>query len=405
MFSRFFRFHSSSVVLDAYEVQVLTKPEQLSVGRLPLEFRYLFAKKPSRIESCRLLMEKGHGIGIRRVRHTPEHLLRAIDQIARRTQANTLLPWLPNLLRHETIPVFSREDLERAESSGVNLYEELKLITAERFEFVRFVLVDLKNQTISIEDQKIVDELNREIYPMAIEWIVHRVLSDNAHTRTEVAQSIIKALVILGPIAHALEHVVHGLGKIFVASADDLLSETAELFALRGSGFSWKELAKRSRILIPIFFLATYGAYRVEGLIDQERYILAGSIFGLSTVALSLTTAIQSIFLYRASYVTLHRDGKLVVPTGRSLTSLAIVQDFSNPARFGLFVGAFASPFVSSFVFFFAPFVLSNGWVLALLASVESLVAGLTVVFSRKIDQFRFHHRLQTEIQRILRAE
>jgi hypothetical protein len=118
-------------------------------------------------------------------------------------------------------------------------------------------------------------------------------------------------LIVIGPIAHGLEHLLSGLGKVFAASADDLLSETAELFALRGSGFTWRQLARRSRVLIPVFILATYGAFQVEPLIAAGRVGLAGVIFGLSAVALSLVTALQSIAMYRESYRTLLRENKI----------------------------------------------------------------------------------------------
>ncbi len=241
-------------------------------------------------------------------------------------------------------------------------------------------------------------EINEDLYPHAIEVIVNRVIFDNAHTRTHVAQSIIKALIVIGPITHALEHVLSGIGKVFAATADDLVSEAAELFALRGSGFSWRQLLKRSRILIPIFILATIGAFRVEGLVQDGRMALAGVVFGLSAVALSLTTAIQSIFLYRQAYTNLVTEGKVRLEPGQSTTLLALRQDFTNPARLGLFVGALSSPIFAAIVFLFLPFLTTNGWVLALLGSTESVVAGLTVVAAHRVNRWRF----QTRVRRAL---
>ncbi|MFA5185904.1 MAG: hypothetical protein WC551_05420 [Patescibacteria group bacterium] len=386
--------------VDRYQIKVVTSTAELSVQEyLPAEIRFVLAVRPSRFETFRKLLEDGYGIGVRTVEKTPDKVLKAVDRISRETQANTVIPWLPNLLRNEELPVFSEVELRSAEARGVNLYEEARTILAERHEFRKIVVVDLHNRAVGTDIQRLMTEVNEDLYPLSIDAIVHRVVFDNAHTRTEIAQSIIKALILIGPIAHVLEHFLSGLGKIFAASVDDLLSETAELFALRGSGFTWRQLLKRSRILIPIFILATYGAFQVEPLIREGRVALAGAVFGLSAVALSLTTAIQSIFMYRKSYLTLVNEGKLKLATGQSLVGFALRQDFTNPARLGLFVGAFCSPFAAAAVFLFKPELADNGWILALLGSTESIVAGITVVGSARIERWLF----RSKINRVLR--
>lgn len=388
---------------DMYDVTVLTTPAKLvAADALPIEIRYVLAVRPSRIDTFRALLEDGYGIGVRSVEKTPERVLTAVDRISRMTQANTILPWLPRLLRDAELPVWTVEELERAEKSGVNLYEETKVILAERFEFKKIVLVDLHNRCIGTQTQEVMREVNNDLYPLAIDTIVHRVIFDNAHTRTEVAQSIIKALLLVGPIAHLLEHVLSGLGKIFAASMDDLLSEVAELFALRGSGFTWRQLLRRSRILIPVFALATYGAFQIEPLIRSGRIATAGVVFGLSAVALSLTTALQSIGMYRQAYIRLVNEGKHMLAPGQSLLRLALRQDFTNPARLGLFVGAIASPICAAIVFVLFTPLTSNGWVLALLGSTESVVASLTVLSASRIERQLFRARVRRALRAVI---
>ncbi|MFA5935882.1 MAG: hypothetical protein WC787_03450 [Patescibacteria group bacterium] len=390
--------------VDRYHVTAVTNPVELEIGeQLPIEIRYVLAVRPSRHEAFRKLLEKGYGIGVRTVDKTPERVLQAVDRISQETQHNTIIPWLERLLRHEELPVFSEEELRNAERKGINLYEEVRIILGKRYEFKKIILIPLENQGLTESEQVLMREVNEDLYPHAIDVIVNRVTFDNAHTRTEVAQSIIKALLIVGPVAHVLEHVLAGIGKVFAATADDLLSETAELFALRGSGFSWRQLAKRSRILIPVFILATYGAFQVESLIHDGRLALAGVVFGLSAVALSLTTAIQSIFLYKSSYASLVREGKLRLEPGKGLFSYALRQDFTNPARLGLFVGAVASPIMAAIVFSFFPELTKNGWVLALLGSTESVVASLTVMAAAHVNRAVFQSRVRRAIQSRIR--
>lgn len=388
--------------VDKFKVKVITTPAELTAAELlPLEIRYILAVRPSRFEVLRTLLERGFGVGVQSVEKTPERVLQAVDRISRETQGNTIVPWLERLLRDEELPSFSEEDLRHAETKGINLYEEAKIILAERFEFRKITLV-AGTEKISQQEEKILDEMNRDLYPLAIDAIVHRVIFDNAHTRTEVAQSIIKALILIGPIAHALEEVLSGLGKVFAASVDDILSEVAELFALRGSGFTWRQLYKRSRILIPVFIAATYGAFQVQPLIESGHTGWAGVVFGLSAVALSLTTALQSIGMYRSTYAKLVETGKLNLKTGQSLTRLALRQDFTNPARLGLFLGAGCSPFVAALVFFIWPNLSHNGWILAMLGSTESIVAGITVVASKRIERWLFHSRARRAISSIV---
>lgn len=392
-------------MLDRYHLRVVTSVAELSVPeKLPIEIRYVLAAHPSSADYFRKLLDAGYGIGIRSVDHTPQRVLQAVDHVSRLTQENTIVPWLELLLRNEELPQFQREELERAEAMGVNLYEEAKVIVAERFEFKKIVLVDLHNRCVGQEEQRCMSDVNRALYPLAIDAIVHRIIFDNAHTRTEIAQSIIKSLLLIGPIAHALEHVLSGLGKIFAASADDLLSEAAELSALRGSGFSWRQLLVRARILIPVFILATYGVFHVEPLIRSGRIGLAGIIFGLSAVALSLTTALQSIGMYRHAFQQLKRSGKLHLQSGQTILRLALRQDFTNPARLGLFIGALASPLFAAIIFVLFTRLTSNGWVLALLGSTESIVASLTVISAPRIERWIFRRKVRTAMEQIARV-
>ena len=174
--------------------------------------------------------------------------------------------------------------------------------------------------------------------------IVHCAVFDNAHTRTETARAIIKALVVIGLAAHGLEHLLSGLER-FAASADDVCRSRG-VFALRGSGFTWRQLARRSRILVPVFLAAVWLCVRVELLLDAGRPGMAGFAFGVSAVALSFTTAVHPSSCTRAAFRELVAEGKIQPgPRRTPYMRLAVRQDFLNPARLGLlFLGALVSP-------------------------------------------------------------
>lgn len=382
-----------------YSVRVVSVAEELNFPKiLPLEVRFVMAKDKTYKKRLSEILENGKALGVRTVEKTPKRVLEAVNHISTLSQHNTIITWLPSLLKTQQEPNFTKEDVKKAKQKGVDLYKEVAAILKHRLEFKKIVLIDEENQGSTIEEQQLIRNLNETLFPVAIDYIINRIIYDNAHERTETAQSVIRALLIVGPIAHILEEYTRGVGKVFAASTDDVLAETAELLALRGSGFTWRQLYQRSKILLPVFIAATYAAFSVEGFIEKDRYFTAGFLFGLSAVALSLTTAIQSIKMYHESVKKLVRDAKINVQNTREEWIIAFKQDFTNPARLGLFLGALTSPIVAAGIFAFLPEITHNGWVLALLGTTESLVAGFTVILAKKLNTFRFRQQLLEKI-------
>lgn len=377
-----------------YKVEVISLPEECDWERyLPIEIRYLFSHSPEYKEKVRGILVRGKSIGVRTVLRTPENILKAVHTISVHSQKNFIVTWLPKLLREKHLPKFTQADYVRAKEHGEDLDQAVETILRDRLRFKQIMLIDSENVGIDPAEQRLITELSELIYPLAVDYSVFRVIADNARERTEIAQSIVKALFIVGPIAHILEKFAAGIGKVFAASVDDLLGESAEIMALRGSGFTWRELARRSRILIPVFILATWGAFSVEGLLEEGKLIFGGIVFGLSAVALSLTTAIQSFFMYQKNIVVLDGDGKLGIDQKNRKSQLAFQQDFTNPARLGLIMGAALAPVMGILGALLG--YMHNGWALAAIGSTESIVAGITVFFASYIGERRFRARLE----------
>lgn len=396
MFERF-KQHREKSPIGTYKIQVVSLPEELDFSEdLPLEIRYIFSRSPEYKEKIRGILSQGKAIGVRTMMKTPENILKAVHTISVHGQENYIVTWLPELLRNKHLPRFTDQDRKVAKDHSENLDTAVETIIRDRLRFKRLVLIDEENIGIKPEEQRLMTELSEIIYPLAVDYSVFRVIADNARERTHIAQAIIKMLLFVGPIAHILEKFAAGVGKVFAASADDLLGESAELMALRGSGFSWKELAKRGKILIPVFALATWGAFEVHHLLEEGRIILGGVIFGLSAVALSLTTAVQSLFMYRRNLTKLIQEQKVSGRSSWDITKLALIQDFTNPARLGLLMGASLAPVMGILGALLG--LMNNGWVLAGIGSTESIVAGLTVVFADRINEWRFQRNLKMRI-------
>lgn len=382
-------------IIGSYRLDVVSLPEECDFERdLPLELVYIFRHYPKYKDRVKKILNEGKAIGVRTLLQTPENILKAIHTVSVHSQLNYIITWLPSLLRDKHLPIFDERDRARAESNGENLDIAIETILSDRLRFKHLVLIDEENIGIKDEEQKFMNELSEIIYPLQIDYAIHRVVSDNTHERTKVAQSIIKMLLIIGPISHVLEKYIAGVGKIFAASTDDVLGEAAELMALRGSGFGWRELSRRSFVLIPVFGLATYGAFSVNHFLLTGKIVLGGVIFGLSAVALSLTTAVQSFFMYYKNVKRLVRENKLKMSIRElGLVRLALRQDFTNPARLGLLIGAALAPFfgiIGSLLH-----LMSNGWVLATIGSSESIVAGITVITSGYVNNWRFKKKLR----------
>lgn len=361
---------------------------------LPQELCLVLRRHPNLLPQLQDVLKRGVIIGVRSAGKSSSTILEAVRTVSVHTQHRLISPWLRPLLLHNIAPVFTEQDYAMAKAHGEDLDAHIDSLRASRAELKVFVFIQQRKHVPTPDDVRLIEQLNVALMPAALEYAVNRIEFDNANERTEVAQAILKAMLLIGPVAHVFEQITHGVGKIIAASTDDLLSEVAELSALHGSGFTWKQLLGRSKILIPVFLLATYGAYSVEDFILRGEFVLGGLIFGLSAVALSLTTGIQSVKMYKQCVDDAVHDGKLNVPAGFERWRVAVQQDFSNPARLGLLIGAGMSPLIAIAVFVLLPQLTHNGWVLALLGTTETVVAGGTVMFARSINNRRYARRI-----------
>ena len=139
----------------------------------------------------------------------------------------------------------------------------------------------------------------------------------------------------------------------------------------------------------------------MDHLIDKGELSWAGFVFGVTSVALSLTTALQSIRMYKRCVDDLVKEGKLLLTSRFGHWIVAVNQDFTNPARLGLFVGGILSPVISMAAFVWFPQFVHNGWVLAMLGTAETVTAGTVVILARRLNELKF----QLDLNRLLRAQ
>jgi hypothetical protein len=97
--------------------------------------------------------------------------------------------------------------------------------------------------------------------------------------------------------------------------------------------------------------------------------------------------------MYRNNLIRLHQEKKIILKNPRDRLKLAVTQDFTNPARLGLLLGIALAPIMG--IIGALTGVMHNGWILAAIGSTESIVAGLTVIFAGRINEWRFHRKLR----------
>lgn len=473
------RLHTTATVAAAVDALELDRVDvSADEKKLPLEVQYLLATEPSIRSDLDALDD--HGLYLQKVRSTPRAVLDAIARVTVISQENFQRNWLPQLIRENRQPKLqpTERGIERAIGMGLiddrnvtaeDLAKDIELIRESVGHYVKFVAPHA-----TPELQAKLDRLNGHIDWIRREYTVDRMMFDNANHRTNEAQEVIKKMAIVGPVAHLLELAGEGvLAKVFAGSADDMLGEWAEIKALLGSGFSKGEIFKRLKVLVPVFGVATLGALEVEHLLASGHNLAAGATFGLSAVALSMTTAAQSMMMYRRSYDRLLEEGKVPGKVGqlasdpafqkqleaferdsrelskpqhrRALLALAertlrqranedtfmpgevemlverlkglegreilaqlrapsqierwkqaVQQDFSNPARLGLMAGAVLAPIAGLGAG--ALGMLHNGFLMAGLGSIESLVAAGTVLGARQLADKRYEHHIRRAI-------
>lgn len=191
-----------------------------------------------------------------------------------------------------------------------DLQNKVELIRNARNDYKEFVCLD--ESVMREEDKEDLVHLNQMFKGINDDYALRRLQFDLSDEQSSEAQETVKKMMMVGPVAHTLEMMNLGaVAKIFAASSDDLMGEWAEIQALKGAGYSTKEIIKRAKVAVPVFAAATYGATKVEKLLEGGNNLAAGATFGVTAVALSLATSVQSMKMYKEGYKELVKEGKI----------------------------------------------------------------------------------------------
>lgn len=316
---------------------------QFSENESLAEIEWLKTVYPEDYAFLENLKKQGSEIRLVTCRQSPDNVLGAVRHIATESQHKFVSTWLPDMIREGTRPVVLRKDIEVLEkqySDRLKIVQEIqnqaefrKQLVAKLFreeltqktDFLRsieqiegftpfYISIEVSGGNISPEDILRIREINQKFDSgIGNEYAKRKLLFDDANEISEEAQNIIKAMAIVGPAAHVLEHSFHlpGIAKFLAASTDDIMSEWAEISALRGAGISWKEIRSRFKTLAPAIPIA----FALAGVVEPARQMLnerlAGAIFSSAAVFLSAVTCTLSAKMFAEKYGELAKEGKL----------------------------------------------------------------------------------------------
>jgi hypothetical protein len=307
-------------VLDQVARHFSRRP--VTSDRAPRELAIAFARDASLRDDLAALERQGARVYYQRNLLTPPRVREAISRVAILSQHNYTTTWLPTLLatrgRWRPNLGISESGRERAIDLGIahastiderELAHDLDRILATLDGSIRFAI---EGAAVPDAAHAVEARLNRAIEDVRIEHARRRMIQDNAVERTSRAAKILKQIVWIGLAAHAAEQVLPGLAAPIAGQADDVTSEVAELYALHDSGWDWKQdLKPRLRVTAPVLVGAAGIASQVPHLISAGHPLVAGALFGVTAVALSVTTALQSVAMYARAYDDLVREGKI----------------------------------------------------------------------------------------------
>ncbi len=309
----------------------------------PVELAWLASAFPDDAAFLQRLHARGAAPRLVACTASPPAVLESVRHIAKESQHAFVSTWLPDLVREGVQPVVSPSDRkavrERYESRAAaaraierkaafrgrligKRFGEEAVRTADFDASVRriagfaplYLSLEADGAALSPEDRARLRDINRRFDEgIGDEYAKRKLLFDDADGVSEGAQTIVKAMAVVGPVAHVMEDTFHlpGIAKFLAASSDDLMSEWAEISALRGAGISWEEIRGRFKTLAP----AAGAAFALAGAVGPVREHVgeraAGAVFSTAAVFLSAVTSVLSVKLFAEQYGDLAREGKL----------------------------------------------------------------------------------------------
>lgn len=372
---------------DRFCVRVISSSsETFNPAHVPFELRYAMKIVPDGSAIVRGLLEKGFGIAIQRVPCTSQRVVEAVERISS-SQRKTIVAWLERLIFFEEIPIFSQEDIH---SSPSDLFVEVRLLLRERFSMIRFTLVDLEGKGMDVKSLECVSALNRAVSPLSAAYFYHRILSDRTSKSIRGISLFLRTVFFIGPITTFFFSFSSILAFLLAARGDALLRESEDIFSLRRSGYTSRQLFRAYSPHIFFFFLDILFVVLVASFFRHEQYVLAGFLFGIVAISFSVVHFFREFLYARSALFFLAKEGRVFDASKHSLSYLAAREHLSDPFQRGVLVGIIFSPLFCMLMFFLAPFAVQSGWFLACLAILHLAIALVFFGFLKVVDRFRF---------------
>lgn len=284
---------------------------------LPIEIKILMAERPDLKDAIEELDRQGVFLSLRRRTNTDPEIIDAIQNISTMSQQSYTETWLRQFILDGKKPLLkmtengkSKAEQMKEDGNEVDLEADLELIK----DAINNYLELTATSELDSNQAAILDQINTGLSGMNNEWAANRMQFDLSDEQSNEAQAMLKKMLVLGPLAHGLEHFNLGyVAKFITGTGVDVGSEMTEIQALRGAGLlqDKKELVNRLAPLLPIFAGASFLSVLSEKMIEENKTGMGGLAFGVSAAALSLATCVMSMKMYKNNYMELVQEGKI----------------------------------------------------------------------------------------------
>jgi hypothetical protein len=369
---------------------VLNHTDDLNnIKKMPIELQYAIAIHPSRFAALEELLNQGHGIAFGKQCQIPLSISQAVSNIAD-THHGTLYPWLDDLVVNKAIPRWSESDFEEAEELGIDLKQQAHSIADHLKESIQIKLIQSPASQPGTDVSGLMSSIERDIQKIYSIEMANRLVSEHLNRSRDFNYLFLLSLVLFAPVAHVLEMLILGLGKIFALILPGLYYESLGLSRSYSLGAAKWQVVDNIKAKWPEVLILIISAVATHLLISNNLVIFAAISFAIAASSILVGKETRRLRKAKQVYEALTEQGKVSISSKTAWLKL-----YYGPLWWVNGLSIILGAIITVFVFTIFTTQLSNGWVLALLAMSPYLLFELLLFIWRISLTLRFKFKVK----------
>lgn len=382
------RFHNQNKYISW---TVLNQHTSISCTRqTPVELRYALAIHPTRNETLLKLLNQGHGLAIGRQKQIPPSIHKAVGIIAD-THDGAVYPWLMDLIDKRVMPRWSEADYAEADAMNIDLKDAAQSIINHCDTCLQVKLIQSPKQSISPEAHEFTQALEKDMRQISALEISYRILCDYLGRGQDWIYLVLASFVFIAPLAHVLEILLPGLGKVGVLILPVLFYEIFIHARSYIMGMASWQIVGKIKSKWPEYLILFAGAALLNFFLASNLTFFASLAFFVASVAFITGHELRRLRKSKQIYQVLSEQGK--VQTASRFTWLKL---YYGPLWWAFGLNLILTLVTVITVFSLAPSMLTNGWILVALAIMPYLLFYVILRIWRLILGIRFERRINT---------